>query len=81
MSEEVFISYATSDRERVLSLVERLRNAGVTVWIDQAGIDVSSMWSKEIVSAIKECKVMLLSISPHSTESENVVNSLEAAFL
>ena len=79
MSEEVFISYATSDRERVLSLVERLRNAGVTVWIDQAGIDVSSMWSKEIVSAIKECKVMLLSISPHSTESENVVKELALA--
>ncbi|MDC0316591.1 TIR domain-containing protein [Verrucomicrobia bacterium] len=79
MSAEVFISYATSDRDRVLDLVERLRNAGVTVWIDQAGIDVSSMWSQEIVSAIKGCKVMLLSISPHSTESENVVKELALA--
>ncbi len=79
MNEEVFISYATNDRERVLGLVERLRNAGVTVWIDQAGIDVSSMWSQEIVSAIKGCKVMLLSISPHSTESENVVKELALA--
>tara|TARA_Y100000746_G_scaffold104389_1_gene89023 strand:- start:294 stop:419 length:126 start_codon:yes stop_codon:yes gene_type:complete len=41
MSAEVFISYGTRDRERVLGLVERLRSAGVTVWIDQAGIDVS----------------------------------------
>jgi len=73
MNAEVFISYATNDRERVLGLVDRLRDAGVTVWIDQAGIDASSMWSQEIVSAIKGCKVMLLSISPHSTESENVV--------
>ena len=79
MSAEVFISYATSDRDRVLGLVERLRSAGVTVWIDQAGIDVSSMWSQEIVSAIKGCKVMLLSISPHSTESENVVKELALA--
>ncbi len=79
MSAEVFISYGTRDRERVLGLVERLRSAGVTVWIDQAGIDVSSMWSQEIVSAIKGCKVMLLAISPHSTESENVVKELALA--
>ncbi len=79
MSAEVFISYAAMDRERVLGLVERLRKAGVTVWIDQAGIDVSTMWSQEIVSAIKGCKVMLLSISPHSTGSENVVKELALA--
>mgnify|MGYP001214296433 CR=1 FL=1 len=79
MNAEVFISYATNDRERVLGLVDRLRDAGVTVWIDQAGIDASSMWSQEIVSAIKGCKVMLLSISPHSTESENVVKELALA--
>ena len=37
------------------------------------------MWSQEIVSAIKGCKVMLLSISPNSTESENVVKELALA--
>ena len=79
MNEEVFISYAAKDRERVLGLVKRLRDAGVTVWIDQAGIDVSTMWSQEIVNAIRDCKVMLLSISPHSTESENVVKELALA--
>ena len=79
MGEEVFISYAAKDRERVLGLVKRLRDAGVTVWIDQAGIDVSTMWSQEIVNAIRDCKVMLLSISPHSTESENVVKELALA--
>ena len=79
MSAEVFISYAAKDRERVLGLVKRLRDAGATVWIDQAGIDVSTMWSQEIVNAIRDCKVMLLSISPHSTESENVVKELALA--
>ncbi len=79
MSAEVFISYAAKDRERVLGLVQRLREARVTVWIDQAGIDVSTMWSQEIVNAIRDCKVMLLSISPHSTESENVVKELALA--
>ena len=63
----------------MLGLVKKLRDAGVTVWIDQAGIDVATMWSQEIVSAIRGCKVMLLSISPHSTESENVVKELALA--
>ena len=73
MNDDVFISYAAKDRERVLGLVKRLRNAGVSVWIDQGGIDISALWSQEIVNAIKTCKVMLLSISPQSTESKNVV--------
>ena len=79
MSAEVFISYAAKDRDRVLNLVKRLRGAGVSVWIDQAGIDVATMWSREIVGAIRECKLMLLSISPNSTESENVVKEVALA--
>ena len=79
MSAEVFISYAAKDRERVAKLVEGLQQAGVSVWIDMAGIEVVAMWSKEIVSAIRECKVLLLSISPQSTESENVVKELALA--
>ena len=79
MSADVFISYAAKDRERVALLVERLQQAGVSVWIDMAGIEVAAMWSKEIVSAIRECKVLLLSISTHSTESENVVKELALA--
>ena len=79
MRAEVFISYAAKDRERVAKLVEGLQQAGVSVWIDMAGIEVAAMWSKEIVSAIRECKVLLLSISPQSTESENVVKELALA--
>ena len=79
MNAEVFISYASEDRERILALVDRLDAAGVSVWIDMAGIEVATMWSKEIVSAIRECKVLLLSISPQSTEAENVVKELALA--
>ena len=60
MSADVFISYAAKDRERVAKLVDGLQKAGVSVWIDMAGIEVASMWSKEIVSAIRDCKVLLI---------------------
>jgi hypothetical protein len=53
MSAEVFISYAAKDRGRGLGLVKRLQDAGVTVWIDQAGIDVSTKSIQEIERARK----------------------------
>ena len=43
MNAEVFISYASEDRLRILDLVERLRGAGVSVWIDQMGIEGATM--------------------------------------
>jgi len=79
LSAEVFVSYASEDRERILDLVESLSGAGVSVWIDQMGIEGATMWSQEIVEAIDGCKVLILAISQQSTESENVVKELALA--
>ena len=79
MSTEVFISYAAKDRTRVLDLVDRLRAAGVSVWIDQMGIEGATMWSQEIVAAIRSCKVLILAISENSADSENVVKEVALA--
>ena len=79
MNSEVFISYASEDRTRILDLVDRLRKSGVSVWIDQMGIEGATMWSQEIVEAIDSCKVLILAISQRSTESENVVKELALA--
>ena len=79
MPEEVFISYGSADRERIQDLVSRLRQAGVTVWIDEAGIEGAAMWSEEIVGAINHCKILILAISSNSTKSKNVVRELALA--
>ena len=79
MSAEVFISYASKDRERILHLVDRLESAGVSVWIDQMSIEGATMWSQEIVSAIRNCKVLILAISGNSADSKNVVKELALA--
>ena len=79
MAEEVFISYGSADRGRIQDLVTRLRQAGVTVWIDEAGIEGAAMWSQEIVSAINHCKVLILAISANSSQSKNVVRELALA--
>ena len=74
-----FSLYALEDRVRILDLVERLRGTGVSVWLDQMGIEGATMWSQEIVEAIDGCKVLILAISQRSTESENVVKELALA--
>ena len=79
MNSEVFISYASQDRKRILDLVDRLSAAGVSVWIDQMGIEGATMWSQEIVAAIRECKVLILAISKNSAGSENVVKEVALA--
>jgi len=79
MNSEVFISYASKDRERILHLVDRLESAGVSVWIDQMSIEGATMWSQEIVSAIRNCKVLILAISGNSADSKNVVKELALA--
>ena len=79
MSAEVFISYASKDRKRILDLVDRLESAEVSVWIDQMSIEGATMWSQEIVSAIRNCKVLILAISGNSADSKNVVKELALA--
>ena len=79
MSAEVFVSYALVDRARVLQLVERMRAAGVGVWIDEGGIHGASLWGQEIVDAIESAKVMVLMLSDASITSDNVVKELSIA--
>ena len=36
---DVFVSYSREDKDRVLELAAQLRASGVSIWIDQGGID------------------------------------------
>jgi len=79
MSEEIFISYSRKDRAKVSSLVSTLRSSGVSVWVDESAIDGATLWSQEIVGAIRKCKVFLLALSSNSSLSENVVKEVALA--
>ena len=50
---DIYISYSRRDSEQALSLAERLRAAGVTVLIEQHGIETATSWSREIVDVIE----------------------------
>jgi hypothetical protein len=76
---EVFISYASEDRDRVLAIVEHLRARRVDFWIDKFKIPGGSQWGGEIVRAIKSCTAFLLITSRRSIESENVRKEIDLA--
>ena len=38
MSAEVFVSYSSQDHAQVSKIIERLRKAGVSVWMDEGGM-------------------------------------------
>jgi len=79
MSTEVFVSYSSQDYERVIPLVDRLRAAGIAVWVDEGNIDAATLWSESIVEAIAECRVLIMMVSSHSTDSHNVVKEVMIA--
>ena len=63
---DIFISYSSKDKEKADQLTELLVSAGLSVWIDQSGIDVATSWSGEIVDAIEGCKAFVVLLSPNS---------------
>ncbi|HEY3875568.1 MAG TPA: TIR domain-containing protein [Candidatus Kapabacteria bacterium] len=77
---DIFISYSSKDREHAEQLTELLASAGLSVWIDQSGIEAATSWSEEIVNALDGCKAFIVMLSPHSIESKNVVREVALAF-
>ena len=76
---DLFISYASADRDRVLPVADRLVAAGVTVWLDRHKIDGATHWAEEIVHGIEACKVLLLMCSDASMRSWAVKQELQLA--
>jgi TolB-like protein/Flp pilus assembly protein TadD len=75
-SADVFVSYSREDAARVSNLVAKLRAAGVSLWIDQGGIDAASQWSEQIVNALESAKALLLLVSDSSVHSHNVAKEV-----
>ena len=79
MGAEVFISYSSLDRDRVMPVVESLRGNDISVWVDEGNIHAADLWSEQIVQAIADCRVMVVMLSLNSTDSRNVVKEVMLA--
>ena len=76
MSAEVFVSYSSQDRDRVMPVVQHIRNSGISVWVDEGNIHAADLWSEQIVQAIADCQIMVVMLSGNSTDSHNVVKEV-----
>lgn len=75
----IFISYARADEGFALNLARDLRDKGTGVWIDQLDIPVGAPWDVAVETALKECPVFAVVLSPRSTASQNVLDEVHFA--
>src|SRR5580698_230641 len=66
---DVFVSYASQERDRVAPIVEAIEQRGWTVWWDRR-IDAGTTFDREIEAAIDEAKCMVVVWSSNSVESD-----------
>ena len=79
MPPEIFASYSREDQAQVFPIVDKLRERGINIWIDQEGIHGAKLWSQEIVNAIEGSKVFILFASAKAFLSKNVTKELALA--
>ncbi len=61
--QEVFVSYASEDREAVRRVVNALQAAGLPVWFDQRNLEAGDAFADQIVKGIRECPLFLPMLS------------------
>ena len=69
MKNDVFVSYSRKDTNEAQALCRALKANGVSYWIDES-IHGSANFLTEIVSRIKECRVVVFIASANSAASE-----------
>jgi hypothetical protein len=66
---ELFVSYARPDRPQVNTLVERLRQAGIGVWLDSDLVGGQPWWDK-ILGQLRSCDAVLAAVSRATLNSQ-----------
>ena len=76
---EVFTSYSRRDIEPVDTVVDGMKESGLSVWIDREEIKAGNQWRVQIVEAIDTCDAFALMLSPNSAASDNVRKEIDLA--
>ena len=66
---DIFLSYSSKDRERLVPLVSALEAEGWTVFWDHRTIKVADDWHKVIGTAIQQCTCVIVAWSERSIDS------------
>lgn len=74
-----FLSYSRTDERFALRLAQDLRSARVAMWVDQLDIRPSEHWDRAIERAVRECRGLVVVLSPRSVASDNVADEISFA--
>ena len=80
MSQVVFISYASQDKNIADLVSAKLEEKNIRAWIAPRDVPVGANFADSIISAINQCKILVLIWSQHSNTSDHVLNELNQAF-
>jgi predicted phosphodiesterase len=70
---QIFISYASPDREKIGGLYRRLSSAGFKPWMDKRDILPGERWKATIEAAIRRSDVFLACLSANSVDRRGVL--------
>jgi len=74
-----FLSYSRSDEAFALRLAKDIRSQGVSMWVDQIDIRPSEHWDRAIERAVRDCRGLVVILSPRSVASDNVADEISFA--
>ena len=74
-----FLSYSRSDERFALRLAKDLRAQGIAMWVDQLDIRPSEHWDRAIERAVRDCRGLVVILSPRSVASDNVADEISYA--
>jgi TIR domain len=66
---QVFLSYATSDRDAAQKIAEELRASGFRVWDPEREILPGADWNMELKRALDNSEAFVVFVSPEAMES------------
>lgn len=74
-----FLSYSRADEVFALRLAADVRRAGISLWVDQLDIRPSERWDRAVERAVKDCRGIVVILSPRSVASDNVADEISFA--
>ncbi len=78
-TDHYFLSYSRSDEHFALRFAKDLRKQGVAMWVDQLDIRPSAHWDRAIERAVRDCRGIVVILSPRSVASDNVADEISFA--
>lgn len=79
MTNDVFISYESTDKHTADAICSTLENSNIRCWFAPRDILPGSNWPQSITNAIKASKIMVLIFSRNSNKSNQVSKELNLA--